>query len=530
LYAALFAFKFALSMFSLNPRITLLLLLGLAVIILAAGLGLARREESLRLDRDRTALRECASELQSQLQRLEGLYEEHLTDLARSFKSAQPFEVRHSADGIVGIQQVSFLRRGARTDAHVNVYGQRLPIPVLQVPASGLTAPPVLLSENRLFNVDGTANGWIDDPGKPLLFWQRRSSSEAVVFLIDRVAVETAIDGWLGKGTSQRFEPVRLLGGPDQLRGHDARALLSVGDAGSDRPDLLLPLRSRFGSWELASWDHREIRIRYNLATAITASVLSICVGAIGLVVFGQQRRAAALAAQRVSFVNRVSHELRSPLTNILLNLDLAAEALGDTPGRANRRLDLVQEEARRLGRLIDNVLTFSRHEQGKLRAEARACVPASVIAAVMEQFSPSFARRALDVRCAGDLTAPCLLDADAFAQILANLLSNVEKYVPGGVVEIAGTLDDGVLTVTVADQGPGIPPEATERIFRPFERLDSRVNEGASGTGLGLAIARDLATTMGGTLRLLPSLRGACFELRVPAPPAEPLKSISAA
>jgi signal transduction histidine kinase len=81
-----------------------------------------------------------------------------------------------------------------------------------------------------------------------------------------------------------------------------------------------------------------------------------------------------------------------------------------------------------------------------------------------------------------------------------------------------------------VSDQGPGIPPEAAERIFRPFERLDSRINEGASGTGLGLAIARDLAITMGGTLRLLPSASGACFELRVPAPPAAPLTSVSAA
>jgi signal transduction histidine kinase len=148
----------------------------------------------------------------------------------------------------------------------------------------------------------------------------------------------------------------------------------------------------------------------------------------------------------------------------------------------------------------------------------------------VVEQFAPSFARRALEVRCTGDLTTACLLDADAFAQILGNLFSNVEKYVPGGLVEIAGTLQEGTLTMTVADQGPGIPEEAAERIFRPFERLDSRINEGASGTGLGLAIARDLATTMGGTLRLAPSERGACFELRVPAPPAKPLAAISAA
>jgi signal transduction histidine kinase len=266
------------------------------------------------------------------------------------------------------------------------------------------------------------------------------------------------------------------------------------------------------------------------MLTLVASGALAVFVAALGVLIFGQQTRAAALAAQRVSFVNRVSHELRTPLTNILLNIDLATDTLDDAPREATRRLDLVQEEARRLGRLIDNVLTFSRHEQGKLRVEPRACIPASVIAAVVEQFAPSLARRALEVRCTGDVANPCLLDADAFAQILANLVSNVEKYVPGGVVEIGGELREETLTVTVTDQGPGIPAEAAERIFLPFERLDSRINEGASGTGLGLAIARDLAVAMGGTLRLAPSTRGACFELRIPAPPATPLTAASAA
>ena len=85
--------------------------------------------------------------------------------------------------------------------------------------------------------------------------------------------------------------------------------------------------------------------------------------------------------------------------------------------------------------------------------------------------------------------------------------------------VEIAATLAGGALTIAVADEGPGIAARDAERIFRPFERLASRVNEGASGTGLGLAIARDLAASMGGTLRLRPATKGAAFELRVPAP-----------
>jgi len=518
-----------------SPRAILLLLLGLAAVVLAGGLRLARTEESVRVDRDREALQRFSGELQGELQRLEALYENHLARVARIPRPNDAFEARRAAERIVGVRQFSLLHLDPKDGADLHVLisapaGERTPVPVFEIARNHTAAVPVLVSPERLFNRDGEWSGWIEEPGKPLMFWQRIDSKEVVVLLIDERAVEMAVGQWLKQWGESRFSPVRVSGGPDQLRARNGESLLAEGAAQTERPDLLLPLRSRLGTWDLASWDVRETHVHYDTATLATSGALAVFVASLAVLIFGQQRRAAALAAQRVSFVNRVSHELRTPLTNILLNLDLATEALEDAPRDATRRLDLVQEEARRLGRLIDNVLTFSRHEQGKLRAEARACVPASVIAAVVEQFAPSFQRRALEVRSTGDLSAPCLLDADALAQVLANLLSNVEKYVPGGVVEIAGTLGDGALTVTVADQGPGIPAEATERIFRPFERLDSRVNEGASGTGLGLAIARDLATTMGGTLRLRPSARGACFELRVPAPPAAPLKSISAA
>ena len=521
-------------MSSLSPRATLLLLLGLAAILLAGGLRLARTQESVRVDRDREALRRFSGEVQFELQRLEALYDSHLARVANVAKPNDAFEVRRAADRIVGIRQFSLLHRevkDASADLHVLIAPsprERTPVPMFR--AARTAGVPLLLSPEAMFRDNAAASGWIEEPGKPLMYWHRIASNEVVVLLIDEPALESAVNRWLQKWAESRFASLRVGGGPDQLRARNGQALLAEGGAQGGRPDLLLPLRSRLGSWDLASWDHRETHVHYEVATLAASGVLAVFVALLGILIFGQQRRAAALAAQRVSFVNRVSHELRTPLTNILLNLDLASEALVEAPRDAERRLDLVQEEARRLGRLIDNVLTFSRSEQGKLRCEVRACVPASVIAAVVEQFAPSFARRALEVHVGGDVTQSCLLDADAFAQILANLLSNVEKYVPGGAVEIAAALADGALTVTVADQGPGIPPEAAERIFRPFERLDSRINEGASGTGLGLAIARDLAATMGGTLRLMPSQRGACFELRVPAPPAAPLKSISAA
>jgi signal transduction histidine kinase len=103
-------------------------------------------------------------------------------------------------------------------------------------------------------------------------------------------------------------------------------------------------------------------------------------------------------------------------------------------------------------------------------------------------------------------------------AQVLANLLSNIEKYVPPGTVDIATKLSGHELSVSVRDEGSGVPAGESERIFQPFQRLNGRINEGASGTGLGLSIARELAVGMGGSLLLVPTRVGATFELRVPA------------
>lgn len=512
---------------SLSPRTTLFLLLSLAAVILGGGLRLARTSESVRIDRSREALRGFAEDAQRELQRLEDLYESHLARLARTLPN-DAFGIRREADRIGGVRQVSLLHRGSAVgvpDNHVQMMSapnERLPLPSFTAPVSGAVRAVLLLDADKFFDPE-IRNGWIEEPGKPLMYWLRRSSNEIAVLVIDSASVESSVSRWLEKWAPRGFAPILAAGGPDQFRTRDAVPLVTAGDQPGSRPDLLLPLRSRLGSWDLASWDRREKLIRYDPATLTASASVSILVAFLGVLVFGQQKRTSALAAQRVSFVNRVSHELRSPLTNILLNIDLATDAIEDAPNDAIGRLALVQEEAQRLGRLIDNVLTFSRQEQGRLLPNSKACMPAVVIGSVVEQFTASFNRRALTVNRSGNANVSCLLDSDALAQILGNLLSNVEKYVPGGKIQIAESLEDGILTITVSDEGPGIPAAAAERIFHPFERLGTRVNEGSSGTGLGLAIARDLAACMGGSLRLVPLGCGASFELRIPAPPCVP-------
>lgn len=511
-----------------SPRNTLLLLWGIAAMVLVGGILLARQERQVRAERDRGALRGFAAAAQSRLQRLEDLYQDHLVRVGREVLP-DPQAAGREADETTGILQISLLHPAANgiPDFHTAVNAAPegpVPLPAFAVAKeSGIAAGSfVLLDESRLLGRD---SGWIEEPGKPLMFYVKRSPDEVAVMAVSRPLVAQAITGWLRAWAEKSFEPVRVTGGPDQLRADEA-ILAAVGGPPADAPDVILPLRSRFGSFDLVSWDERKTVVRYHPATLAISGTLAAVIGVLGFVVYLAQRREHAMATARVSFVNRVSHELRTPLTNILLNIDLAAELAEEDPAESAKRLELVRIEARRLGRLIENVLTFSRTEEGRMEIRTRVCVPEEIVSRVIEQFLPSFQRRGLVIaREDENAAAPCLCDEDALVQILGNLLSNVEKYVPQGAVSIATQVAAGELTIRVSDEGPGIPPEAAERIFQPFERVHSHIHEGATGTGLGLAIARDLAVRLGGSLALLAteSGRGCCFELRLPAPAISP-------
>lgn len=506
-----------------SPRNTLLLLWGIAVVVLVGGFLLARQERQIRINRDREALRQFATATQVRLDRLADLYQDHLLRLGRGWLP-DSLEAWQTADQIVGVLHVSLLHSSDAgvQDSHMDISASPdglPPVPTFSLKTASVDSarPLVLLDENRLFSL---LSGWIDEPGKPLMFHVRCSATEIAVITISRTIVEESVQDWIRKWAAISFEPIRLAGEPDQLLGN-GKILAGKNHAETTPPALLLPLRSRFGKYELLSWDVMKTEIHYHPATLAITATLATIIALLGSIVFIAQRRDHAMAVQRVSFVNGVSHELRTPLTNILLNIDLAIELAADEPEESENRLNLVRIEARRLGRLIDNVLTFSRIEEGKMEVNAQACVPAEIISSVIDTFTPIFQRRGLTIqRVDENTTANYLLDSDAFAQILGNLLSNVGKYVPSGVVTINTRIADYTLILKLSDQGPGIPAAAAELIFKPFERIHSVTNEGVSGTGLGLAIARDLATRLGGSLQLLPTSSGSCFELRIPVTP----------
>jgi signal transduction histidine kinase len=224
-------------------------------------------------------------------------------------------------------------------------------------------------------------------------------------------------------------------------------------------------------------------------------------------------------AAQRVSFVNQVSHELKTPLTNIRLYAELLEQNLPDE-GESARQLGVIVSESQRLSRLIGNVLTFARSQNDKLALHPSRGSVDACIRFVLDHFEAVLEARGVRSAFDGHAGADVEFDRDAVEQILGNLFSNVEKYAAsGGVLEIASRQDGDWTTVAVRDRGPGVPKGQEERIFKPFHRLSNRLSDGVTGTGIGLAIARDLARKHGGDLTVTPSNSGACFVVKLRTP-----------
>jgi len=294
-----------------------------------------------------------------------------------------------------------------------------------------------------------------------------------------------------------------------------------------DAPALLsLPLASPFDGWEfrlfLAPTALGDSSLQWTLLFALVALGLAGVLG-LGAWVFVRTLGASLEeAGQRVRFVNQVSHELKTPLTNILLYGELLEGALGPRPDpRVSDYLEVIRGESGRLGRLITNVLTFAKKDRPD-SPRPRPMIWDEVVDAALKPFRPGLADRGLElVRVPGAADAAGEWDPDWVGQILGNLVSNAEKYAAEGrrVEVTTGATVDGVW-VRVSDRGPGIPPGAAERIFQPFARLDDKLTAGASGTGLGLGIARDLARRHQGSLVLEPTETGASFLLTLPLVP----------
>lgn len=238
------------------------------------------------------------------------------------------------------------------------------------------------------------------------------------------------------------------------------------------------------------------------------------------ILVFHDLTRVRHLEAVRQEFVANVSHELRTPLSLI----KSAAETLIDGGRRdestTTRFLDIIDRNAGRLTLLIDDLLMLARLDSGQMKLE---CEPTELRDVVQESIDDAaILANSKGTTLANTVPEELLANADPnrLRQVLANLIDNAVKYgrADGHVTIGAKALRDQRIELWVQDDGPGIPPEARERVFERFYRADKARSREQGGTGLGLAIVKNVVQAHGGDVRAESTLgQGATFYFTLP-------------
>jgi two-component system phosphate regulon sensor histidine kinase PhoR len=199
-------------------------------------------------------------------------------------------------------------------------------------------------------------------------------------------------------------------------------------------------------------------------------------------------------------FVSMVSHELRTPLASIKAYIEMLIDGEAEQPQTQREFYEVIQNEANRLGRLIDNILNISRIESGLVRVNLRPQSLQVILKDAIEVVAPQTRQKNITlVQNLSELDYQTCADRDMLYQAVLNLLSNAVKYTPeGGSITIEMEVDatqKKVLT-KIIDTGVGIPPKDLPFVFDKFYRAEAN-NRIAPGTGLGLSLVRQIVETV---------------------------------
>ncbi len=445
---------------------------------------------------------------------------------------------RREADYLMKIQRVLMDRNLMRlAGGHEPIDRSTAPEPTQQ-----LASPPTVTKTalKSLSNPQAAQNtrsprspgyGWYTwywGKGLQLLHWHGLEDGRVLAVGLPRAR-------WMADIIALLPDSTQDVTAPAQIRLVDAEARTVYQWGTKALPSDAQPIASLHLSAPLRPWQLQHFGPSQPLNAGSSAFLLNLVAaggfltaGLLGLAIYLSREigRHMREARQRVSFVNQVSHELKTPLTNIRMYADLLEQDLQlmepDENDRARAHLSVITSESSRLGRLINNVLSLARLRRDATQMRRQVGSVDRIIHGVVDQFRPSLNELKIAVLLDLETKPPVMVDVDAVEQMLGNLFSNVEKYAADGPhLRISSRRREEMTIIDVVDTGPGVPPEFAQRVFEPFERASNHL-ESAAGTGIGLAIAQGLARRHGGDLVLVEKNDGAHFRLSIHTPSAD--------
>ncbi len=220
------------------------------------------------------------------------------------------------------------------------------------------------------------------------------------------------------------------------------------------------------------------------------------------VVVLHDITREKEISQMKNEFVSHVTHELKTPLASINAYAEMLVDGEAQDEETIRQFCSIIQSQALRLNRLIEDILNISRIESGLIKVNRSHHSVALIIRDSVEMMNSYAREKDITIHAqAPILYDQAFVDRDMISQVVINLLSNAVKYTAaGGSVTICSEVHeaDGRLRVTVSDTGAGIPPEALEHVFEKFYRVESN-NRYAKGTGLGLNLVKQIVETVHG-------------------------------
>lgn len=238
------------------------------------------------------------------------------------------------------------------------------------------------------------------------------------------------------------------------------------------------------------------------------------------------RREAEEARAAKEQFVANVSHELRTPL-NMIVGF---SEMILQSPKSYGRNLppalladlEVIRRNSQHLSSLIDDVLDLSQIEAGQMTLVKERLNLGEIIEAAAIAVRPLFASKNLYLRLDIPSALPAIFaDRTRIREVLLNLLSNAGRFTESGGVEVRAWQEGGDVVVAVKDTGPGIAPEMRDRIFKPFQQLDTSLSRRYGGSGLGLSISRRFVELHGGQMWFESQVgAGTTFYFRLPVDP----------